>query len=95
MFEVPRLAALPKSIVNPRTPQNPKSQQALGDAIRRLRKGQGDSQASLAEEAGITPNMLSLIERGEGNPSWATVEGIAKALGVSVADLAKLSEKHE
>ena len=36
--------------------------------------------------------MLSLIERGEGNPSWSTVEGIAAALGVSVAKLAKLAE---
>ena len=95
MFEAPRLAPLPKSIVNPRTPQNPKSQQALGKAIRQLRSKQEDSQATLAKEAGITPNMLSLIERGEGNPSWATVEGIAKALGVSVAELAKLAEKEK
>ncbi len=81
--------------MNPRTPQNPKSQQALGKAIRQLRSKQEDSQATLAKEAGITPNMLSLIERGEGNPSWATVEGIAKALGVSVAELAKLAEKEK
>lgn len=93
MFEALNLALLPKSIVNPRTPQNPKSQKALGKAIRQLRNEQGDSQASLAKEAGITPNMLSLIERGEGNPSWTTVEGIGKALGVSVAQLAKLAEK--
>jgi len=37
--------------------------------------------------------MLSLIERGEGNPSWTTVQGIARALEVSVADLAKLADK--
>jgi transcriptional regulator with XRE-family HTH domain len=79
--------------VTPRTPQNPKSQEALGKAIRELRNRQGDSLEALAGEAGITKNMLSLIERGEGNPSWVTVEGIAKALGVSVAQLAKLSEK--
>jgi transcriptional regulator with XRE-family HTH domain len=79
--------------VTPRTPQNPKSQQALGDAIRELRQRQGDSQKKLAGDAGITPNMLSLIERGEGNPSWATVEGIAKALSVPMADLVRLAEK--
>lgn len=79
--------------MTPRTPQNPKSQEALGEAIRELRNKQGDSLEALAGEAGITKNMLSLIERGEGNPSWVTVEGIAKALGVSVAQLAKLSEK--
>ncbi len=92
MFEGETLAGLPKSIVTPRTPQNPRSQKALGEAIRELRNKQGDSQAKLAKVAGITPNMLSLIERGEGNPSWATVEGIAKALGVSVAELAKAAK---
>lgn len=78
--------------MTPRTPQDPKSQKALGSAIRQLRKKQGDSLQALAEQAGITKNMLSLIERGEGNPSWVTVQGIAKALGVSVADLAKLAD---
>lgn len=37
--------------------------------------------------------MLSLIERGEANPTWNTVHGIAAALGVSMADLAKAAEK--
>lgn len=46
----------------------------------------------LAKAAGITPNMLSLIERGEGNPSWVTIKGIAAALGVSVSALAKAAE---
>jgi len=39
--------------------------------------------------------MLSLIERGEGNPTWATVSGIAAALVVSVAQLTKAAEKVE
>jgi transcriptional regulator with XRE-family HTH domain len=49
----------------------------------------------LAPEAGITLNMLSLIERGEANPTWETVKGIAGALGVPVSDLAKAAEKLE
>ncbi len=61
--------------------------------MRELRNEKGDSQEVLAGKAGITKNMLSLIERGEGNPSWTTVEGIAKALGVSVAELAKRADK--
>jgi len=81
--------------VVPRTPQDPESQAALGKAIRQLRNKQGKSQATLATEAGITPNMLSLIERGEANPSWATVQGIASGLGVSVAELAKAADSHE
>jgi transcriptional regulator with XRE-family HTH domain len=80
--------------VTPRTPQNPKSQEALGKAIRELRNKQGDSLEALSGKAGLTKNMLSLIERGEGNPSWVTLEGIAKALGISVAELAKLAEGH-
>jgi transcriptional regulator with XRE-family HTH domain len=79
--------------MTPRTPQQPRSQAALGEAIRELRGKQGNSQEALAEKAGITKNMLSLIERGEGNPSWTTLRGIAKGLGVSVAELAKRAEK--
>lgn len=78
--------------MNPRTPQDPGAQLALGQAIRRLRDERGATQEVLAKEAGITPNMLSLIERGRGNPSWVTLRGIAGALGVSVADLAKAAE---
>jgi DNA-binding XRE family transcriptional regulator len=87
------LAGFSKSIVVPRTPQDPQSQAALGKAIRQLREKQGKSQATLANEAGITPNMLSLIERGEANPSWATVSSLAVALTISLAELAKSAEK--
>jgi transcriptional regulator with XRE-family HTH domain len=75
--------------------QTPQPQPYLGEAIRELRQKQGASLETLAGEAGITLNMLSLIERGEGNPTWATVRGIAKALGVSVSTLAKAAEKLE
>lgn len=37
--------------------------------------------------------MLSVIERGEANPTWNTVHGIAAALDVSVAELAKAAEQ--
>jgi transcriptional regulator with XRE-family HTH domain len=48
----------------------------------------GATQENLAKDAGISRNMLSQIERGEGNPSWVTLRGIAAALGVSVTELA-------
>lgn len=60
--------------------------------VRELRTEKGVSLEALAGDAGITKNMLSLIERGEGNPSWSTVEGIAAALGISVSQLAKRAE---
>jgi transcriptional regulator with XRE-family HTH domain len=76
-------------------PQDPQAQLALGEVIRQLRAKQGSSQEALAEVAGITPNMLSLIERGEGNPSWTTFRGIAGALGIAPSELAKFAEKSE
>lgn len=75
--------------------QTPQPQPELGKAIRALRENQGDSQESLGPKAGITPGTLSLIERGEANPTWGTVRGIAAALGVPVSRLAKAAEKLE
>jgi transcriptional regulator with XRE-family HTH domain len=70
-------------------------QPALGKAVRQLREQRGVSQEALAYEAGVTSGTLSLIERGLSNPTWGTVKGIAAALDVTVADLAKLSLKLE
>lgn len=70
-------------------------QPALGAAIRQLRDKRGVTQEDLAHDAGVTTGTLSLIERGKSNPAWGTVKSISAALGVSVADVAKLAEKHE
>jgi transcriptional regulator with XRE-family HTH domain len=66
-------------------------QPALGKAIRQLREERGISQEALAYEAGVTSGTLSLIERGRSNPTWGTVKGVAAALDVTIADLAKSS----
>jgi transcriptional regulator with XRE-family HTH domain len=70
-------------------------QPALGEAIRQLRAKRGISQEDLAHLAGVTTGTLSVIERGKSNPAWGTVTGIAAALGTTVAEVAKLAEKHE
>jgi DNA-binding XRE family transcriptional regulator len=70
-------------------------QPALGAAIRQLRDKRGVTQEDLAHDAGVTTGTLSLIERGKSNPAWGTVKSVAAALGVSVADVAKLAEKHD
>jgi transcriptional regulator with XRE-family HTH domain len=57
-----------------------------------LRGKRDKSLQELAPEAGITFGTLSLIERGEANPTWETVKRIAAALDVSVAELAKRAE---
>jgi transcriptional regulator with XRE-family HTH domain len=65
----------------------------LGKAIRRLREQRNMTQEGLAHEAGSTAATISAIERGVSNPSWGTVEAIAAALGVSIADVAKQMER--
>lgn len=68
-------------------------QPALGAAIRELRAKRGATQEEVAQGAGITVAHLSKIERGLTNPTWGTVEAIAAALGVSIVDVAKLSNR--
>jgi transcriptional regulator with XRE-family HTH domain len=68
-------------------------QPALGKAIRQLRAKRGVTQEALAHEAEITTGTLSLIERGQANPTWGTIQGIAEALGVSLGDLGRLVDR--
>lgn len=70
-------------------------QKALGSAIRHLRDEDGVTQEALASKAEVTTGLIGLIERGEGNPTWSTVRRIADALGVSIGELATLSEKFQ
>jgi transcriptional regulator with XRE-family HTH domain len=70
-------------------------QPALGKAIRELRGKRGMTQEAVAHDAGITTATLGVIERGLSNPTWATLKGIASALGASMVELARLTEKHE
>lgn len=67
-------------------------QTALGAAIKGLREEKKMKQQALAEAAGIGVAHLSKIERGLGNPTWATVLAIAEALGVSLVALGKRVE---
>jgi len=68
-------------------------QPALGEAIRQLRQKRGVTQEDLAHSADITTGTLSLIERGNANPTWGTLRGIASALGISMGELGKLADK--
>ncbi len=70
-------------------------QPALGRAIRQVREGLGKTQEALADEAEITERALSQIETGNANPTWATIRGVADALGVSMGDLAQIADANE
>jgi transcriptional regulator with XRE-family HTH domain len=70
-------------------------QPALGKAIRQLREKRGATQEAIAHEAGVTASTFGLIERGQSNPTWATLKDIAAALNVSMVELAKVAERFE
>jgi transcriptional regulator with XRE-family HTH domain len=57
------------------------------ERIRQLRAERGLSQAKLAVMADMDPATLNRLEQGKGNPNLRTLERVADALGVGVADL--------
>lgn len=60
----------------------------IGTRIRQEREGRGWSLAELARRTGIQPPNLSRLENGKHVPSLDTLQRVADALGVRVADLA-------
>jgi len=63
----------------------------FGEQIRITRSALGWSQAHLAEQASISPSVISCIEVGKHkNPRISTLWRIATALGVSLADLLRI-----
>ncbi len=68
-------------------------QKQLGSRIRELRKAQGFSQETFAEEIGIATNTLSSIERGNAFMTASTLEKIIDILNIQPQDLFKFSNK--
>ncbi|VDO18119.1 helix-turn-helix domain-containing protein [Variovorax paradoxus] len=64
---------------------------ALGGAIKAARKDRGVSQEQLAHLCELDRTYISAIERGIQNPGVMTIVKVAKGIGVSVADLARLA----
>ncbi len=65
----------------------------LGERIRRLRKKAGLTQEQLAEAVGVNPITISWWENDKYLPQTQNVKALAKALGVSEADL--LNDTHD
>jgi predicted ATPase/DNA-binding XRE family transcriptional regulator len=62
----------------------------FGDLLRRHRDSANLTQEDLAERTGLTPQAISLLERGERRrPHRYTVEKLAEALGLTGQDLAR------
>jgi transcriptional regulator with XRE-family HTH domain len=60
---------------------------ALGRNIRRQREAKQFTQEKLAERAGLDATYISGIERGLRNPGIVNVARLAKALGLTTAEL--------
>jgi len=59
----------------------------LAKRIKDLRKLKGMSQEILAEKANLHPSLIGKMERGEINPTIISLEKIAKAFNISLAEL--------
>jgi len=59
----------------------------VGATLQRLRLARGLTLEDLSRIAGVSKSMLSQIERGQANPSLATVWSLASALRVDISEL--------
>lgn len=59
----------------------------LAENVRAYRKRHGYSQEELADRCGLHRTYIGSVEREERNVTLSTLEVLAKALGVSVAQL--------
>jgi transcriptional regulator with XRE-family HTH domain len=60
---------------------------AVGSRIRSERRSAGLTVRGLAARTGLSPSLISQVERGRATPSVATLFAIAAELGLSVGDL--------
>jgi len=58
----------------------------LGESIRRIRQAKGLSQGEMQKRTGILRSYLSRVENGHTVPSLATLQRLAVAMGVALAD---------
>ena len=59
----------------------------VANNIRRLRESKGMSLSALARRSSVAKATLSAIEHGDGNPTISTLQSLAGALQVGIADL--------
>ena len=59
----------------------------LGNEIRRRREALNWTLPDLAERAGLTPNYIGTIEKGQRDPSVSTLRAIAHGLGIELGEL--------
>ncbi|SRR5579883_2249674 len=58
----------------------------LGESIRQIRQAKGLSQGEMQKRTGILRSYLSRVENGHTVPSFATLQRLASAMDVTLAD---------
>lgn len=79
------MASLPQSIAL-RTLGGRLNPPTIGPRLKQLRKERGWTLDELAAASGVSRSMLSQIERGQANPTLATVWHLSQALGVELSE---------
>ncbi len=59
------------------------AQQTFAERLRQLREAAGLTQPQLAERAGMNRFGIAKLEQGVREPTWSTVQALARALGTS------------
>ncbi|MGH7271883.1 MAG: helix-turn-helix domain-containing protein [Polyangiaceae bacterium] len=59
----------------------------VGESVRRNRQARGWTQVELAETAGLSPNYIARLERGEMGPSFFVAHHLGHTLGIDVSAL--------
>ena len=66
-----------------------KPEQAFGKAMKSLRAQKGYSQEQLAHSCGLDRTFISLLERGQRQPSLTSILLISASLGISADELVR------
>lgn len=62
------------------------TESGIGEALQRLRLERGISLRTLASRTGFSPSFVSQVENGQSSPSIASLDRLADALGLGLAD---------
>lgn len=62
-------------------------EKSIGEAIKQCRTSHGLTLAALSERSGISGTMISKIERGRVSASLSTLDALAAAIGIPIANL--------
>jgi len=82
------MTANPKSLLEPELNETAAvTLVSIGERIRERRKARKLTLQQLAEGSGLSPSMLSLVERGRTSPSIGSLIVISETLGVTMSEL--------